>query len=151
MDDYSWQPILFASYNYHYQQLEWRPNDKEQSAYVRYALLIDYIAAWSSIGLGTFFALTRADLAVPATFDGMIHDPVPQALFVSVTAAVFFFVQAKYGERGKPYLILHSIWHLLSGYAGYLVGSLPTVKAAAMTATTTAVTSTALTATTLQL
>jgi len=96
-----------ASFNYHYTQLEASGKTKEKS--VRLALLLDYICALTSIGVALFYTLTSSDFPLEGLGAGAL------ALVCLGLCWVW--------EEGKPYMILHGLWHLLSAYAGYLVGA----------------------------
>jgi hypothetical protein len=76
---------------------------------VRMALLLDYLFASISILTALVYLLTTSTL--PLT-----------ALAVAVASVVFLSLSWVW-EYGKPYMIFHSLWHLCSAYAGYLIGT----------------------------
>jgi hypothetical protein len=104
-----------ASFNYHYQQLlDSRPDiDSVQTPEMRLALLLDYIVAAVSILTGAVYLWqTAGQSVVPAETIEIA------ALSVACLAACWVW------EKGQPYIVFHSAWHLFSAYAGYLIGSM---------------------------
>lgn len=95
-----------ASFAYHYTQLKaTSANDKS----VKIALLIDYIIALTSIFFGGFILYQTH--AFPST-----------NIILSVVGALLFLGFSWIWEKGYSYIFNHSIWHLLSAYAAYLIG-----------------------------
>lgn len=100
-----------ASFIYHYTQLQTSNNrsviaDKS----VRLALLVDYVFALTSIFVGTIYLIM--DQTLP-----------PIEGFVSAGLGIACLLLCWVWEYGLPYIILHSLWHLLSAYAGFVVGN----------------------------
>jgi hypothetical protein len=117
-----------ASFNYHYQQLlgsEPKNGDKPtptmtsggladpvQTPEMRLALLIDYFVASVSILTGAFYLWETGQM------DSLPVEAVEVAvLSLGCLAACWVW------EAGQPYMIFHSLWHLFSAYAGYLIGN----------------------------
>ena len=98
-----------ASFSYHYGQLE--SNGINGLPSVRLALLIDYILAFSSIGVALFYLATSGG-------DQILEVAPPAILSLSALGASWVWV------KGKPYMVLHGLWHFLSAYTGFLVGSI---------------------------
>lgn len=119
-----------ASFNYHYQQLQTsRPanqvhaDERRVDSAVRLSLLVDYIFA--ALSILTAFAYVVSDAA--QLFQGQDLSGLPSlglALGAASVGLVFLGLSWKY-EHGKPYMAYHSVWHLCSAVAGYLIGSLP--------------------------
>jgi hypothetical protein len=103
-----------ASFNYHYQQLVNTGSQAKQSPDVRLALLVDYIFALLSILTALVYIITN-----PATFTGEIPFYSIGISFIACACLGLSWVW----EYGKPYMFWHSLWHLFSAYAGYVVGS----------------------------
>lgn len=97
-----------ASFNYHYNQLISAGQAKVGS--VRLALVLDYIAAAVSMFTALVYLLSNSTLPV-------------EALGVSVAGLAFLYLSWVW-EYGQPYMIFHSLWHLCSAYAGYLIGTM---------------------------
>ena len=95
-----------VSFWYHYSQLEFGKNRAE----VRLALLTDYFTAGSALITGGFYMVEMGITSVPI-----------DALVVGGSSIVALSLCWVW-EFGYPYLILHSIWHILSAYTGYLIG-----------------------------
>ncbi len=95
-----------VSFWYHFSQLEFGKDRSE----VRLALLTDYFTAGSALITGGIYMVQLGIASVPV--DVLITGAT------SVVALSLCWVW----EFGYPYIILHSIWHLLSAYTGYLVG-----------------------------
>ena len=98
-----------ASFAYHYGQLESKGENKLPS--VRLALLIDYILAFTSIGVALFYLVTSGGEQILTVLP-------PAILSLAALGASWVW----YG--GTPYMILHGLWHFLSAYTGYLVGAI---------------------------
>jgi hypothetical protein len=118
-----------ASFNYHYQQLVINNNRKKNtidsqsneefasnSPEVRLALLVDYIFALLSILTALVYVVTN-----PLTFTGTSDAPL-YGIGISFIACVCLGLSWVW-EYGKPYMFWHSLWHLFSAYAGYVVGT----------------------------
>eukprot|EP00554_Chaetoceros_debilis_P003093 CAMPEP_0194085752 /NCGR_PEP_ID=MMETSP0149-20130528/18637_1 /TAXON_ID=122233 /ORGANISM="Chaetoceros debilis, Strain MM31A-1" /LENGTH=259 /DNA_ID=CAMNT_0038768705 /DNA_START=91 /DNA_END=870 /DNA_ORIENTATION=- len=95
-----------VSFWYHYSQLEFGQDRTE----VRLALLVDYFTAGAALITGGFYMIDLGISVVP--FDAL----------VSGGAGILALSLCWVWEFGYPYLLLHSIWHILSAYTGYLVG-----------------------------
>lgn len=95
-----------VSFVYHYTQLELGKDRSE----VRLALLIDYFFAGSALLTGTFYMIAVGFGAIPV-----------EAL-TSAVGAVICLSLCWVWEYGYPYILWHSLWHILSAYTGYLVG-----------------------------
>jgi hypothetical protein len=98
-----------ASYAYHYGQLESRGVSNLPT--VRLALLIDYILAFTSIGVALFYLFSTGGEAALTVLP-------PSILALGTLGASWVF------ETGRRYMILHGLWHFFSAYTGYLVGIL---------------------------
>ena len=99
-----------ASFVYHYGQLESQGVNNLPS--VRLALLTDYILAFSSIGVALFY------LATSGSGEEVLAVVPPGILSLAALGASWVWV------AGRPYMILHGLWHFLSAYTGYLVGAI---------------------------
>lgn len=108
-----------ASFNYHYTQLEAYGDNK--NAAVRLSLLLDYFLALLSIMVASYYVLTASQLPVQALEAGGI--------------GIFFLLLCWVYEEGRPYIVLHSLWHIFSGLAGYLAGQAHLVDQAAQSTT----------------
>ena len=95
-----------VSFWYHFSQLEF---GKERSE-VRLALLTDYITAGAALITGGIYMTQIGIMSVPI-----------DALVVGAGAIVALSLCWVW-EFGYPYILLHSIWHILSAYTGYLIG-----------------------------
>jgi hypothetical protein len=102
-----------ASFNYHYQQLV-NTGTNSTSPEVRLALLVDYVFALLSILTALVYFVTN-----PATFTGEIPFYTIGLSFLACVCLGLSWVW----EYGKPYMFWHSLWHLFSAYAGYVVGT----------------------------
>jgi hypothetical protein len=97
-----------ASYNYHYYQLLAHGQARAES--VRLALLVDYVCAGASILTGTLYLIWTAPVAGVPT------------VAVGLTALSVAFLLASWNwEYGRPYMVLHGLWHLCSAAGGYLI------------------------------
>lgn len=118
-----------ASFNYHYQQLlgsvpKNSANSKPIAAptngppasvktpEMRLALLIDYIVASVSILTGAFYLWETGQI-----------DSVPIEAVEVAVLSLGCLAACWVWEAGQPYMIFHSLWHLFSAYAGYLIGN----------------------------
>lgn len=97
-----------ASFCYHYAQLQ-QPYGRTNDSIVKLALLVDYLFAITSIFIGLFYLVFGH--AVPPT-EGII------CAILSIVSLLSCWVW----ERGLPYLVLHSLWHLLSAASAYYIG-----------------------------
>ena len=95
-----------VSFNYHYNQLQVE-GDMGAPA-VRLALLIDYAFASVAILTATTYLWTSPSF------------PLEGALYAA--ASMVFLGLCWVYEEGRTYMVLHGMWHLLSAYAGYLIG-----------------------------
>jgi hypothetical protein len=98
-----------ASFIYHYTQLQAGVNRIEDST-VRTALMVDYVFAVSSILLAAGYLV-------------MDHQLPPMEGIVSGGIGIGCLFACWVWEKGLPYIVLHSLWHLFSAYCGYIVGS----------------------------
>lgn len=98
-----------ASFAYHYFQLESRGVNSLPS--VRLALLIDYVCAFFSIGVALFYLFQTGGEHILTVLP-------PSILALGTLGASWVWV------KGRPYMILHGLWHFFSAYTGYLVGVL---------------------------
>jgi hypothetical protein len=102
-----------ASFQYHYQQLE---NTSNQS--VRLALIVDYFAAALAMGTASIYlGGALLDSSMP------LDMPILMAGGVTIASLGFLGLSWKY-EKGRPYMVWHSLWHLASAYSGFLIGNL---------------------------
>jgi hypothetical protein len=95
-----------VSFVYHYTQLELGKDRSE----VRLALLIDYFFAGSALLTGTYYMITVG------------LGEIPVEALTSAVGAVICLSLCWLWEYGYPYILWHSLWHILSAYTGYLVG-----------------------------
>jgi hypothetical protein len=100
--------VSVASFTYHYTQLQ--AYDNAQDSNVRLALMIDYILAFSTIFVGLAYILMDQQLP---PIDGLVSGGV------GIACLLLCWVW----ERGLPYILLHSLWHLFSAYCGYSIGN----------------------------
>jgi hypothetical protein len=80
---------------------------------MRLALLIDYMVAAVSILTGAFYLYETAGQL------GALPIEAVQVAVLSLGCLAACWVW----EAGQPYMIFHSLWHLFSAYAGYLIGN----------------------------
>lgn len=100
--------VAVASFNYHYQQL--MNTGSVAASSVRNALLIDYCFAFLSIGTANLYLLS-------------LFPSIPVA-GIAVGIAAFICLGCSWiWEYGRPYMVWHSLWHILSAISGYLIGS----------------------------
>lgn len=103
----------FASFMYHYQQLESTSDEA-----VRIALLLDYVFAALAMGTASLYLL------VSVFFSNMVLDEsLLVAMAVTASSLGFLCLSWKF-EYGRPYMAWHSLWHLASAYSGFLIGNL---------------------------
>ena len=95
-----------VSFWYHFSQLEFGRDRSE----VRLALLTDYITAGSALITGGAYMVQMGISSVP--FDALIFG----------TGSIISLSLCWVWEFGYPYIVFHSIWHILSAYTGYLIG-----------------------------
>ena len=95
-----------VSFVYHYTQLELGKDRSE----VRLALLIDYFFAGSALLTGTYYMIIVG------------FGAIPMEALTSAVGAVICLSLCWVWEYGCPYILWHSLWHVLSAYTGYLVG-----------------------------
>jgi hypothetical protein len=100
--------VSIASYCYHYTQLQ-QPYDRTDDATVKLALLVDYFLAVSSISLGFFYLLEDKTLPSPEVMAG-------SAIGIGCLLACWVW------EKGYPYIVLHSLWHVFSAATAYSIG-----------------------------
>jgi hypothetical protein len=97
-----------ASFNYHYNQLM-SAGETDADA-VRLALFLDYLAAAVSMTTATLYMFGGATL--------------PTEALIASSLGLFCLGMSWVYEYGRPYMIWHSLWHLLSAYSGYLIGAM---------------------------
>jgi hypothetical protein len=98
-----------ASFIYHYTQLQAGVNRTDDST-VRTALMVDYVFAVSSILLAVVYL-------------AMDHQLPPMEGIISGGVGIGCLLACWVWEKGLPYIVLHSLWHLFSAYCGYIVGT----------------------------
>ena len=101
-----------ASFAYHYGQLESKGVNNLPN--VRLALLVDYTLAFSSIGVALYYLTTSG------SGEEILTVLPPAVLSLGALGASWVW------STGRPYMILHGLWHFLSAYTGYLVGAIHT-------------------------
>ena len=134
-----------ASFQYHYQQLllgqtssgssgsSGSSSSVNSSTAVRWALLLDYIFAGLAIGCATIDLTAAATTTATATMSSVssvwttadhhaLWLELLQAVGVTAAGLGFLTLSWKY-EHGKPYMWWHSLWHVTSAYAGFLIGN----------------------------
>ena len=97
---------------------------------VQLALLTDYFVAGINIltALGYAFYILWLNITGASANHGVpqvepeVVDTIIQSIQCGAVAVAFLLLCWRY-EQGRPYMIFHSVWHLLSAYAGYLVGT----------------------------
>uniref|UniRef100_A0A7S3UU94 Uncharacterized protein n=1 Tax=Heterosigma akashiwo TaxID=2829 RepID=A0A7S3UU94_HETAK len=99
-----------VSFLYHYSQLRLGPDQLP----VKIALLIDYVSA------GAVILTTGVYLLALGFGSGL--ELLPWDAIVVGLLGVGALALGWIWEFGKPYLVLHSVWHVLSAYSGYLIG-----------------------------
>jgi hypothetical protein len=104
--------VATASFVYHFAQLQ-QPFGRSQDTTVRTALMVDYTFALSSIFIGLFY------LASDFIID---HKLPPFEGFASASVSLLCLFACWVWERGYPYIVLHSLWHIFSAFACYSVG-----------------------------
>jgi hypothetical protein len=97
-----------CSFIYHFTQLQAGDNSEDKA--VRLALLVDYFCACSTILVAIIYIISDQQLP-------------PMEGIVSGGMAVACLLACWVWEKGLPYIVLHSFWHLFSAYAGYAVGT----------------------------
>ena len=119
--------ITVLSFNYHYQQLR----NVDRNA-VRLSLLCDYIGAAISILLGLYYVIIEPLLLFLSTASSLTMEINAMLLtlqslqlecVICSIVSVLLLVSCWIYEVGKPYMILHGLWHIASAYAGYLIGT----------------------------
>lgn len=112
-----------CSFVYHYQQLK-----NDQPRLVRLALLIDYLAAALAILIGSGYViqdvLTVMTIMDSSTSSSLLEEYTTwfQIAVASGLISAICLLVSWIWERGWPYLVFHSLWHLWSAYTGYAVG-----------------------------
>ena len=101
--------VSMASFLYHYTQLQ-EPGGQLEDGTVKAALLIDYCLALTSIFVGLVYI-------------ALDHQLPPLEGLISGGLAVVFLLACWIWEHGLTYIVLHSIWHILSAYTGFIVGT----------------------------
>jgi hypothetical protein len=100
--------VSVASFCYHYTQLQ-QPYNRTDDATVKLALLVDYTLAVSSILIGLLYLVqnqTLPSLEVLAT----------SGIGIGCLLACWVW------EKGYPYIVLHSLWHIFSAATAYSIG-----------------------------
>ena len=100
--------VSVASFIYHYTQLQ-ASAMRTQDDIVRTALMVDYIFAFTSIFVGLIYLVTDQQLP-------------PIEGFISAAAGLACLFSCWFYEKGYPYIVLHSFWHLFSAYSAYVIG-----------------------------
>lgn len=95
-----------ASFIYHLQQLRYPQPSRE----VQIAILIDYVFAGLSIITCTQYAFEI----------GLSH--IQPEIFIVTGLSVAFLVMGWLWEYGPIYIVVHSLWHVFSALAAFLVG-----------------------------
>ncbi len=95
-----------VSFAYHYAQLELGAGRGE----VRLALLIDYLTAGSALIVGGIYMVQT----------GLEY--LPSSVILSGLSAIVCLSLCWVWEYGLPYILFHSLWHVLSAWTAYLVG-----------------------------
>uniref|UniRef100_A0A7R9WX47 Transmembrane protein n=1 Tax=Craspedostauros australis TaxID=1486917 RepID=A0A7R9WX47_9STRA len=110
-----------ASFVYHYTQLEVFAQDNTvvEDKTVRLALMVDYVFAFGTIFATGIAAFVNSPLPIDAFVLALPMDGV-----VTSTMGVGFLFSCWIWEAGMPYIVLHSLWHLFSAYAGYVFGTM---------------------------
>jgi hypothetical protein len=100
--------VSVASFCYHYAQLQ-QPYNRTDDATVKLALLVDYILAVSSISLGFLYLVEDKTL------------PSPEVI-ASSGIGIGCLLACWVWEKGYPYIVLHSLWHIFSAATAYSIG-----------------------------
>lgn len=100
--------VSVASFFYHYTQLQ-QPYNRTDVSTVKLALTVDYILAVSSIVLGMVYVVMDQTL------------PPPEVLATSVFG-IGCLLACWVWEKGYPYIVLHSLWHICSAATAYSIG-----------------------------
>jgi len=95
-----------VSFWYHYSQLQFGTERSE----VRLALLTDYLTAGTALVTGFVY------------ISQMGVDALPLDTILIAAASVLCLGLCWVWEFGIPYLVLHSLWHMLSAYTAVLIG-----------------------------
>jgi hypothetical protein len=121
--------IALLSYNYHYQQLLNIDRDA-----VRLSLLCDYIGAAITILVGLYYVIIQPLLLFLSTSTSSpqymdissmllnLQSLQLECVILSIVS-VLLLISCWIYEVGRPYMILHGLWHIASAYAGYLIGT----------------------------
>jgi hypothetical protein len=96
-----------ASFLYHYGQLN--SNGVNNLPIVRLSLLFDYACAFFSIGVGLVYLATSGGEQVMTILP-------PTVLALTTLGCSWVWV------KGRPYMVLHGLWHFFSAYTGYVIG-----------------------------
>jgi hypothetical protein len=106
--------VSVASFIYHYTQLQASsmrtPAMRTEDDTVRIALMVDYIFAFTSIFVGLIYLVSDQQLP-------------PVEGFISAAAGLACLFACWVYEKGYPYIVLHSLWHLFSAYSAYAIGT----------------------------
>ena len=105
--------VSMASFVYHYTQLDPQSN----SRLVKLTLMIDYLLAFSSIGVALGYAVvstTSARTAAALPIEGVASAGI---------GLVFFLLGCTTCATGTPYIVVHSLWHVASAYCSYVIGT----------------------------
>ena len=100
--------VSVASFCYHYTQLQ-QPYNRTDDATVKLALMVDYVLAVSSILIGLFYLV--ADQSLPP-----VEATASSAVGISCLLACWRW------EKGQPYIVFHSLWHVFSAISAYSIG-----------------------------
>lgn len=118
-----------CSYNYHYQQLQSCTVGQDDhgaraeiQSLVKLSLLLDYAVAGATILTAFGYLLSSEATSLQHHLSGLPTEEIAQALQIGMVGVAFLALSWKY-EKGRPYMFFHSLWHLFSAYAGYLIGT----------------------------
>ncbi len=100
--------VSVASICYHYTQLQ-QPYNRTDDVTVKLALMVDYILAVSSICIGVFYIFV--DQTLPSI-------EVIGSSMIGIGCLLACWVW----EKGYPYIVLHSLWHIFSATTAYSIG-----------------------------
>jgi len=114
-----------VSYNYHYHQLASvsvaERSKQQMQSMVRLSLLLDYAVASVTI-FTAFVYLILQSYSAYEHHTSIFTDDLIRGVEVGVLGVIFLTLSWRY-EKGRPYMWFHSLWHLFSAYAGYLIGT----------------------------
>jgi hypothetical protein len=100
--------VSVASFCYHYTQLQ-QPYNRTDVTTVKLALTVDYLLAVSSILVGLVYLVM--DQTLP-----------PLEVVATSTLGIGCLLACWIWEKGYPYIVLHSLWHIFSAATAYSIG-----------------------------